>query len=73
MPIVSSEYITDAHQQVGGGYWTIERHTDNTGRVHQLGPYLWDGVADRDALLTARAAQIDAQLAQAEADALMGG
>ena len=73
MPIVSSTYTTDAHQQVGGGRWTIERHTDNTGRVHTVGPWLWNGADDRDAILSARAAQINEDLAAAEADALIGG
>lgn len=73
MPIVSSTYTTDAHAQTGGGRWTIERHTDNTGLVHTVGPYLWDEVSNRDTLLAARAAQIDAQLAEAEAEQLMGG
>jgi hypothetical protein len=71
MPIVSSEYITDAHAQSGGAKWTIERHTDSTGRVHTVGPYLWDGVADRAAILSARAAHLDEQLAEVEANALL--
>lgn len=72
MPIVSSSYSTDAHSQAGGGRWTIERHTDSTGRVHTVGPYLWDGVSNRDTLLSARAAQINEQLAADEAEQLMG-
>lgn len=71
MPIVTSTYITDAHSQVGGGRWTIERHTDSTGRVHTVGPYLWDGAADRGTLLAAHAAQLDVQLAQDEAEQMM--
>jgi hypothetical protein len=73
MPITSSTYTSDAHSQGGGAKWTIERHTDSTGRVHTVGPYLWDGVANRDTLLAARAAQLDVQLAEAEADALLVG
>ena len=73
MPITSSVYTTDAHAQGSGARWTIERHTDSTGRVHTAGPYLWDGVANRDALMAARAAQLDVQLAEAEAESLLEG
>lgn len=74
MPIVvSSSYTTDSHSQVGGGRWTVERHLDAVGNeVAMIGPYLWDGIADRDAILSAHASQINEAYAQAEIDALLG-
>ena len=53
MAIVSSEYLTDAHQQAGGGFLTVERSP-----MERPGPYtntyLWDGVTDRSVLLSDR-------------------
>lgn len=71
MPIVSSETIIDAHTQAGGGRYVIERHTDDAGVVHQVGPYLAPEGFDTAARLAARAVEIDAQLAEAEAQALI--
>ncbi len=62
MAITTSASTTDASG------WTIETHTDSTGAQHQV-CYRWDGVADRDVLMTAHAAQITEQLAEAEASA----
>jgi hypothetical protein len=73
MPIVSSAYTIDAHTQSSGGRYVVERHTDDAGRVYQIGPYLAPDGFDVDGKLTARAAEINAQLAEAEADAVMGG
>ena len=70
----SSTYTTDAHTQQDGSRYVYERHTDATGRVHQLSPWRapagW-GDAEITAVITARAVQIDAQLAEAEAAALL--
>lgn len=66
MSIVSSSYTSDQHTQPGGGRWTVETHTDSEGVKYTVGPYLWDGVADRDALMAARAASLSESLAQAE-------
>lgn len=71
MPIVSSETIIDAHAQPEGGRYVIERHIDSTGKVHQVGPYLAPAGFDTDARLTATAAEISAQLADAEAQLAM--
>jgi hypothetical protein len=57
--------------QSGGGRWTTERHTDSEGKVHTI-TYLWDGVADRDALLAQRAIYQANLLADAEAAAILG-
>lgn len=72
MSIVSSEAIVDDYTQAGGGRYVVERHTDSTGTVHQVGPYLVDQGYDVQARLVTRAAEIDEQLAEAEAAALLG-
>ena len=72
MAIVSSTYSTDAHTQTGGGKWTVEYHTDSLGTVYMCGPYLWDGVANRDTLLALHAEQLASDLATAETETLIG-
>jgi hypothetical protein len=72
MPIVSSSYRSDEHTQPGGGRWTVETHVDGDGVKYTVGPYLWDGVANRDTLMAGRAAALSDSLAKAEADALLG-
>ena len=72
MAIVSSSRVTDQHAQPGGGRWTVETHTDSDGQKYTVGPYLWDGVTDRDALLSARAASLAESLAAAEAASIIG-
>jgi hypothetical protein len=72
MAIVSSSYVSDQHTQPSGGRWTIETHTDGDGVKYTVGPYLWDGVSDRDLLMAARAAALSDSLAEAEAAALLG-
>ena len=70
----SSTYTTDAHTQPDGSRYVYERHTDVTGRVHTVlyrAPAAW-GDAEINAILSRRAGEIDAQLAEAEALALMG-
>jgi hypothetical protein len=63
MPIVSSTHTIDAHQQQGGGRYVIERHTDDAGVVHQVGPWLAPEGFDVAARVTARAVALDAQIA----------
>ena len=72
MPIVSSVTIIDAHEQSSGGRYVIERHTDDAGGVYQVGPYLAPAGFDTAARLALRATEIDAQLAESEALALIG-
>ena len=72
MPIVSSTHIIDAHQQQGGGRYVIERHTDDAGVVHQVGPWLAPDGFDVAARVASRATQINEQLAEAEAAELLG-
>lgn len=71
MPIVSSTYTQDAHTQKDGGRYVVERHTDDAGKVYQVGPWLAPVGFDVQARVTSRASEINAQLAEAEAQALM--
>ena len=72
MPIVSSAHTIDAHTQQGGGRYVIERHTDDAGQVYQVGPWLAPVGFDVQARVASRASEINAQLAEAEAAALLG-
>ncbi len=72
MAIVSSSYVSDTHAQTGGGVWTTETHTDSDGVTYVIGPYLWDGIADRDELMAVRADALSESLAEAEAAKLLG-
>lgn len=74
MPVVSSTYAIDAHTQANGGHYVREVHTDNTGRVHEAFYLLpsGQGATEAQAFLDARAASLDVQLAEAEAEALIG-
>jgi hypothetical protein len=71
VPIVSSTYTQDAHVQRDGSRYTIERHTDDSGKVYQVGPYLAPEGFDVAARMASRAVQINEQLAEAEAQALL--
>jgi len=70
MAIVSSTYDTDHSAQSGGGRWVVESHTETSGAVHTL-IYLWDGSSDRDKPLATHASGLSAQLAEAEASAIL--
>ena len=70
----SSTYPLDNHRQVDGRIYVREMHTDDAGVVHTveyLAPANW-GDTEYTATMTARAAQIEAELAQAEFDTLLG-
>ena len=71
MPIVSSTFTQAAHTQRDGGRYVLERHTDDAGQVYQVGPWLAPAGMDVQARVTARAAEINDQLAEAEAQALL--
>lgn len=66
--IVSSTFAIDTHEQRGGGRYVIERHTDDAGRVYQVGPYLAPSKFDVAARMAARALEIDAQMAAVAAE-----
>lgn len=61
---------TVGHQQVDGRRYVTELHTDDVGVVHHV-EYLAAVNADYVALRDARAVQINEQLAEAEALALL--
>ncbi|HYC65138.1 MAG TPA: hypothetical protein VEC14_10440 [Reyranellaceae bacterium] len=65
MPIVASEVIEDA-PQIDGRRWIVEAHADHLGIVHRRGPYMAEAEQDVEAGLAAAAAQIEAQLQDAE-------
>jgi hypothetical protein len=71
MPIVSSTFTQDAHTQKDGGRYVVERHTDDAGKVYQVGPYVAPVGFDVQARVASRAVEISEQLAEAEALALM--
>lgn len=69
MSIVSSTH-TVGHAQIDGRRYLTERHTDHLGEVHQV-EYLAAVGTDYNAVMAARAVQIEQQLAEAEAAALL--
>lgn len=71
MSIVSSTH-TIGHAQPFDRHDVIEVHTDHLGVVHIV-QYLAASGTDYVAVRTARALQIEAELAEAEALALLGG
>lgn len=69
MPIVSSTHTVD-HEQIDGRRFVTEAHTDNLGVVYRF-EYLAAAGTDYVAVRDARAVQLSAWLAEAEADALL--
>jgi ApbE superfamily uncharacterized protein (UPF0280 family) len=67
--IVTSTY-TEATPLPDGSRYVLETHTDSAGVEHTYG---WIGTADAATVLAAHAAEIEQQLAEAEADALLNG
>lgn len=72
MPIVSSAYIVGPLEACGRR-WVRETHTDDLGLPHVRDYLSEDQAQDRDAILSARAAAISEELAQAEAEAIING
>ena len=73
MPIVSSTYTPDGHQQEGGGRYVTELHTDDAGTVHRyeyLASAAW-GATECTATMQARVLEINERLAAAEAAELL--
>lgn len=71
MPIVTSTHTVSRPQKDGRRY-VVEQHTDDLGAV-LLVEYLAAADADHASIRTARAAQINEALAEAEATELSGG
>lgn len=72
MPITSSVYETDAHQQIDGSRWVREAHTDTAGKVWVFHYKAADGT-DYAAILTARAASLDDLLQELELEEFING
>lgn len=70
MAIVSSSYVVD-HAQVDGRNTVVETHTDHLGAVY-IFEYLADNAMNKDTILANRAAQLATDLAEGEAQALLG-
>lgn len=64
MSITSSVYST-GHEQRDGRRYVREEHTDHLGVLHVF-EYLWDGLADRDSIMGARAVRLAHNLAVQE-------
>lgn len=71
MPIVSSTHVV-GNLQADGRRYVTESHTDDVGSVHFV-EYLAAVNADYVAIRDARVVQINEQLAEAEAQALITG
>lgn len=69
MSIVSSVHV-EGPAQVDGRHYVTETHADHLGETYTL-EYLAPVGADYVAIRTARAVSLEAQLAEAEADALL--
>lgn len=74
MPIVSSSYTIDSHEQRDGSRYVRESMTDNTGRVHEMQYQLpaGQGATEAQAFLAQHVAALDVMLAEAEAESLIG-
>ena len=71
MAVVSSSYELDNHTQVDGRRYVTETHTLNVGQPVVI-MYLAAVGADYQAIMDARVDQINAQLAEQEADEVIG-
>ncbi len=71
MSIVSSTYVED-HAQADGRHYVTETHTDHLGNKYVV-EYLAAVGTNYATVMTARAAQIEADLAEQEAAALLAG
>lgn len=69
MPIVSSSYVVGPTQACGRSYVT-ETHTDHLGVRYTI-EYLAAPFAEYDTIMAGHAAQLEQNLAEAEAHALL--
>lgn len=67
--IVESTYTQDAHEQLGGGRYTYERHVDDLGRPLTYGPYLCADSMNPELIMQARAVRLNAEFAARDAEA----
>jgi len=75
MPIVSSDYVIDAHAQANGSHYVTETFTSSDGRVitQQYLLPAGQGATEAQALLDAREAQVNTSLAEQEAESVING
>ena len=71
MPVSTSTYVLDNHTQSDGRRYVTETHVLTAGDPVVI-MYLAAVGADYDAIMSARADQIDVQLAEQEADEVIG-
>lgn len=64
--IVQSTYKIDETPQPGGGYYVVERHTDNLGRVLTFGPYILSDGMNPQTIMQDRATRLDQEFALRE-------
>lgn len=71
MPVASSSYVADAHTQVDGRRYVTETHVLTAGEPVVV-QYLAPVGSDYAAIMAARVPQINAQLAESEAQQIIG-
>lgn len=69
--MIASSAHALGHAQADGRRYVVETHTDHLGVAHRV-EYLAAVGTDTAAVMTARATQLEARLAEAEADVLLG-
>ena len=74
MAIVSSSYAMDAHTQRDGSRWVKETHVDSEGREQTCMYKLpsGQGSTEAQARMDARVSYLNEQLAEAEAESILG-
>lgn len=71
MPVQSSSYVADAHAQIDGRRYVTETHTLTAGEP-VIVQYLAAVGADYAGIMAARVPSINASLAEAEAEQIIG-
>ena len=71
MPVTNSSYVLDGHTQADGRIYVTETHTLSVGNPMVI-MYLAAVGADYNAIMNARVAGINEQLAEEEADKEIG-
>lgn len=74
MAIIVSSFVMDSHTQADGSRWVKETHVDSEGREQTCMYKLpsGQGSVEAQAKMDARIAYLNEQLAEAEAEAILG-
>lgn len=74
MAIVSSSFVMDSHTQADGSRWVKETHVDSENRIQTCMYKLpsGQGAVEAQAKMDARITYLNEQLAEAEAEAILG-